>query len=212
MPLDPTGAVAGATPVGPREGETARVENAPSAASKTHEQGKMENSNNANCENTFSSAKTVAQSVKLRLFLTEVQRLFEPSVKTEAQQRIWQRHNTRALQEILTFCKEDIPQALCVIGYCKKNWQAKGYLGGYDAVCRHLPQYYAQACKAANDAKQKESLSQEERQAQCRAAREEAYRALVLHARKNGVTPPEKEAFLAYEQGPEQVYAGKPQG
>lgn len=200
LPLTQTGSVA--TPVCAAEAasnlpccEPAGEPPRDLAKDKTQRAAPRENSNNANEENTFSSAKTLAQETKTRLFLAEVQRRFEPTVQTDGQKQIWQRRNSRALQEILTFCKEDISQALAVIDYCKKQWREKGYIGGYDAICRHLPDYYAQATHTP-------TLSPGEdlhalRQAQARAAQEQAYRALELHARKNGVTPPDREAFLA---------------
>ena len=65
----------------------------------------------------------------------------------EVQRGIWFKRNARCLTDILNFCGKDIPLALATIGECADRLQKAGLSGGYEAVCRNLPEYYAEAKK-----------------------------------------------------------------
>ena len=65
----------------------------------------------------------------------------------DVQKRIWFKRNARCLTDILNFCGKDIPLALATIGECADRLQRAGLSGGYEAVCRNLPEYYAEAKK-----------------------------------------------------------------
>ena len=81
----------------------------------------------------------------LEQFKQRVLACFEPDVKTPVQQEIWFKRNVRCLKDILQFCGEDIPLALQTIDVCLERLEKSGLTGGYEAVCRNLPEYMARA-------------------------------------------------------------------
>lgn len=81
----------------------------------------------------------------LQVFGGEVAERFEPDVKNPVQFQIWFKRNVRCLRDILNFCSQDIPLALQTISVCARRLQKSGLKGGYEAVCRNLPEYYAAA-------------------------------------------------------------------
>ncbi len=83
----------------------------------------------------------------LQQFSNAVLENFEPHVQTPEQKRIWFKRNCRCLTDILTFCGENIPLALGAIETCVLRLQKANLSGGYEAVCRNLPEYMAQAQK-----------------------------------------------------------------
>ena len=101
---------------------------------------------------SFSGPKETADNpppakkkTQLQLFSNEVLAHFEQHVVTDAQKGIWFKRNCRCLRDILNFCEQDIPLALRTIQVCILRLKKSGLTGGYEAVCRFLPDYYAQA-------------------------------------------------------------------
>lgn len=83
---------------------------------------------------------------QLQQFSNEVLAQYEEPMD-EVQKGIWFKRNARCLTDILNFCGKDIPLALATIGECADRLQKAGLSGGYEAVCRNLPEYYAEAKK-----------------------------------------------------------------
>lgn len=83
----------------------------------------------------------------LQKFSNAVIENFESNVQTPEQKRIWFKRNCRCLTDILTFCGKNIPLALGAIEACVVRLQKANLSGGYEAVCRNLPEYMAQAQK-----------------------------------------------------------------
>ena len=90
------------------------------------------------CEKEFSNPG-------LEAFAAQVIEHFEANVQTPVQRRIWYHKNRRHLRNILEFCGQDIPLAFQTIKECILYLKKEGLTGGYAAVCRNLPDYYAQA-------------------------------------------------------------------
>lgn len=70
----------------------------------------------------------------------------------DTQKGIWFKRNCRCLADILNFCGKNIPLALHTVRICVDRLDKAGLKGGYEAVCRNLPEYYAQAQKALQGA------------------------------------------------------------
>ena len=85
---------------------------------------------------------------QLQQFSNEVLAQYEEPMD-DVQKGIWFKRNARCLTDILNFCGKDIPLALATIGECADRLQRAGLSGGYEAVCRNLPEYYASAKKKA---------------------------------------------------------------
>ena len=83
---------------------------------------------------------------QLQQFSNEVLAQYEEPMN-DVQRGIWFKRNARCLTDILNFCGKDIPLALATIGECADRLQKAGLSGGYEAVCRNLPEYYQQAKK-----------------------------------------------------------------
>lgn len=83
----------------------------------------------------------------LQKFSNAVIENFEADVKTDAQKAVWFKRNCRCLSDILNFCGGDIRLGIETIDCCLVRLEKKGYQGGYEAVCRNLPDYYAEAKK-----------------------------------------------------------------
>ncbi len=88
---------------------------------------------------SLSSPKTT-----LHRFAAEVLEHFEPPLNA-VQQEIWFKRNARCLRDILQFCKENIPLALQTVSVCATRLARGGVTGGYEAVCRNLPEYMLKA-------------------------------------------------------------------
>lgn len=82
----------------------------------------------------------------LQQFSNEVLAQYEEPMN-DVQKGIWFKRNCRCLADILNYCGKDIPLALATIGECADRLQKAGLSGGYEAVCRNLPEYYAEAKK-----------------------------------------------------------------
>lgn len=82
----------------------------------------------------------------LQRFSNEVLAQYEEPMD-DVQKGIWFKRNARCLTDILNFCGKDIPFALATIGECADRLQKAGLSGGYEAVCRNLPEYFAEAKK-----------------------------------------------------------------
>ena len=78
-------------------------------------------------------------------FVDQVIARFERAVQTPAQKDVFVRRNARCLKDILAFCDHNIPLALQTISVCARRLQKGGVTGGYEAVCRNLPEYYEKA-------------------------------------------------------------------
>ena len=86
---------------------------------------------------------------KLQNFSNAVLAEFE-SLETKDQIAVWFKRNCRCLTDILRFCGGDIPTALETIRVCVERLEKAGLTGGYEAVCRNLPEYYQAAKKRLN--------------------------------------------------------------
>lgn len=82
----------------------------------------------------------------LQLFSNAVLSEFEDEMN-DTQKGIWFKRNCRCLTDILNFCGKDIPLAVATVGECVERLEKAGLSGGYEAVCRNLPEYYAAAKK-----------------------------------------------------------------
>lgn len=92
-------------------------------------------------------AKPKRQLNNLQKFSNEVLANFEPEVTSDAQKAVWFRRNCRCLTDILQFCEGNIDLALGCIYVCGTRLQKANLRGGYEAVCRNLPDYFAEAKK-----------------------------------------------------------------
>lgn len=86
---------------------------------------------------------------KLQNFSNAVLAEFE-NLETKDQIAVWFKRNCRCLTDILRFCGGDIPTALETIRVCVERLEKAGLTGGYEAVCRNLPEYYQVAKKRLN--------------------------------------------------------------
>ncbi len=82
----------------------------------------------------------------LTQFAQEVAKRFESAIQNPTQYAIWFKRNVRCLKDILEFCDYDTKLALQTISVCATRLEKAGLSGGYEAVCRNLPEYmvYAQ--------------------------------------------------------------------
>lgn len=83
----------------------------------------------------------------LQKFSNAVIENFEPEVQTDGQKAVWFKRNCRCLSDILRFCGGDIDMALGCIYVCATRLKKANLRGGYEAVCRNLPDYYSEAKK-----------------------------------------------------------------
>ena len=83
---------------------------------------------------------------KLQEFSNAVLAEFEEEMN-DTQKGIWFKRNCRCLADILNYCGKDIPLALQTVRVCTERLEKAGFSGGYEAVCRNLPEYYQQAKK-----------------------------------------------------------------
>ena len=83
---------------------------------------------------------------KLQEFSNAVLANFENPMN-DTQKGIWFKRNCRCLADILNYCGKDIPLALQTVRVCTERLEKAGFTGGYEAVCRNLPEYYQQAKK-----------------------------------------------------------------
>jgi len=98
-------------------------------------------------QNTPPLGKQENKKSLLQQFSSQVIENFESAVKTDKQKHIWFKRNCRCLRDILQFCNEDIPLALQTISVCATELNKAGFWGGYEAVCRNLPEYMVRAQK-----------------------------------------------------------------
>lgn len=90
--------------------------------------------------------KTKPKLNKLQEFSNAVLAEFE-ELETSEQIAVWFKRNCRCLTDILKFCGGEIPIALATIRVCVERLEKAGLSGGYEAVCRNLPEYYHEAKK-----------------------------------------------------------------
>lgn len=83
---------------------------------------------------------------KLQEFSNAVLANFENPMN-DTQKGIWFKRNCRCLADILNYCGKDIPLAVQTVRVCAERLEKAGFTGGYEAVCRNLPEYYQQAKK-----------------------------------------------------------------
>ncbi len=86
---------------------------------------------------------------KLQEFSNAVIDQFE-NLENKDQIAVWFKRNCRCLTDILRFCGGDIPTAVETIRVCVERLEKAGLTGGYEAVCRNLPEYYQAAKKRLN--------------------------------------------------------------
>ena len=86
---------------------------------------------------------------KLQNFSNAVLAEFE-NLETKDQIAVWFKRNCRCLTDILRFCGGDIKTAVETIRVCVERLEKAGLTGGYEAVCRNLPEYYQAAKKRLN--------------------------------------------------------------
>lgn len=99
----------------------------------------------------FGGEKGARVKTPLQLFSNAVLSEFEDEMN-DTQKGIWFKRNCRCLADILNFCGKDISLALGTIRVCVDRLDKAGLKGGYEAVCRNLSEYYAQAQKALQGA------------------------------------------------------------
>ena len=87
--------------------------------------------------------KSSPQKEKLRAFADKVALKFE-SFENQAQKNVWFYRNYKNLRDILAYGGSE-QMGLLTIQACAEMLEAKGYSGGYGAVCRNLPLYYEKA-------------------------------------------------------------------
>ena len=85
-------------------------------------------------------------------FVDRVIERFEQAVATPAQREIFVRRNARCLKDILGFCDHNISLALQTISVCARRLEQGGVSGGYEAVCRNLPEYNEKAKQELQEA------------------------------------------------------------
>ena len=86
---------------------------------------------------------------KLQEFSNAVIDQFE-NLENKDQIAVWFKRNCRCLTDILRFCGGDIQMAVETIRVCVERLEKAGLTGGYEAVCRNLPEYYQAAKKRLN--------------------------------------------------------------
>ena len=86
---------------------------------------------------------------KLQEFSNAVIDQFE-NLENKDQIAVWFKRNCRCLTDILRFCGGDIQTAVETIRVCVERLEKAGLRGGYEAVCRNLPEYYQAAKKRLN--------------------------------------------------------------
>ena len=100
--------------------------------------------NAAQTERAISSSGEKKQPLPAE-FIDQVIANFEPAVQSPTQKSIFLKRNARCLKDILDFCNHDIPLALQTISVCADRLEQSGLTGGYEAVCRNLPEYMVRA-------------------------------------------------------------------
>lgn len=83
------------------------------------------------------------QKERLKAFAGKVALKFE-SFENQAQKNVWFYRNYKNLRDILAYSGSE-QMGLLTIQACAEMLEAKGYSGGYGAVCRNLPLYYEKA-------------------------------------------------------------------
>ncbi len=147
--IDGSGAISSACSTPPSQTETdTKTETKPYTETKTEKNNTLTaRAENGPAQGTqdFSSLKKQTATNPLQTFAAQVLACFEPTVQTPAQREIWLKRNARCLKDILRFCGENIPLALQTIRVCARRLEKAGLSGGYEAVCRNLPEYHDQA-------------------------------------------------------------------
>ena len=106
----------------------------------------------AQTKSALSQEKKEPPKTLLEQFSKQVLEHFESAVQTPEQKHIWFKRNCRCLSDILNFCNRDITLALQTIRVCILRLKKAGLSGGYEAVCRNLPEYMAQAQQELEEA------------------------------------------------------------
>lgn len=87
--------------------------------------------------------KSSPQKERLKAFADKVALKFE-SFENQTQKNVWFYRNYKNLRDILDYGGSE-QMGLLTIQACAEMLEAKGYSGGYGAVCRNLPLYYEKA-------------------------------------------------------------------
>lgn len=83
------------------------------------------------------------QKERLKAFAGKVALKFE-NFENQTQKNVWFYRNYKNLRDILDYSGSE-QMGLLTIQACAEMLEAKGYNGGYGAVCRNLPLYYEKA-------------------------------------------------------------------
>lgn len=120
------------------------------ASKAKHNDNDVDNDTDINKQLTATKAAGNVQKPKqltdLQKFAKAVSERFEDPMD-RVQLGIWYKRNCRCLTDILNFCGKNIPLGLETISVCVKRLEKAGLSGGYEAVCRNLPEYHALAKK-----------------------------------------------------------------
>lgn len=137
------------------------IQNDTNAYKRVHNDNDVDNDNDIHtsintCENNnklLTATKAADSKPKSKRELNDLQKFsnavlerFEDPMD-DVQKGIWFRRNCRNLSDILNFCGKNISLGLETISVCVERLQKAGLSGGYEAVCRNLPEYMAQAKK-----------------------------------------------------------------
>lgn len=124
----------------------------PVTGETTEHINKEKTSNTEKTNNISKPSKPVARKRNLlQIFSNAVIDDFESQIQTDAQKEVWFKRNCRNLKDILAYCNNDLEAAMFTID-CTIDWLSSHNLqGGYEAVCRNLPEMYSRAMKRINN-------------------------------------------------------------
>ncbi len=97
--------------------------------------------------NAAPEKKAFSPKEEIRKFADKVALKFE-NFENQTQKNVWFYRNYRNLRDILAYGGSE-RMGLLTIQACAEMMEAKGYNGGYGAVCRNLPLYYERAKQRA---------------------------------------------------------------
>ncbi len=113
---------------------------------ETETETETENINTLTAQTVSALEKKISKTGTLPLeFVEQVISRFESAVQTPMQRAVFVKRNARCLKDIFDFCDQNIALALQTISVCVRRLQKAGLTGGYEAVCRNLPEYYEKA-------------------------------------------------------------------
>lgn len=112
-----------------------------------------ENGNDKTAKSRPAQGETGARvKTPLQVFSNRILAEFEDEMD-KTQIGIWFKRNCRCLTDILNFCGKDVELAVETVRACVLRLEKAGLSGGYEAVCRNLPEYYGEAKKRVQGGK-----------------------------------------------------------